>query len=63
MTATRENQIRLLREEGAQAFRAGQPWQKVLQTLADKYAADKDQQQWLRGYREARYETRPDTGR
>ena len=52
MTATRENQIRLLREEGAQAFRAGQPWQKV----ADKYAADKDQQQWLRGYREARYE-------
>ena len=54
MTQAREKQIRLLREEGAQAFRAGQPWQKV----ADKYAADKDQQQWLRGYREATYEAR-----
>lgn len=52
MSQERENQIRLLREEGAQAFRAGQPWQKAV----DRCATEKDQQQWLRGYREARYE-------
>tara|TARA_R110000868_G_scaffold67226_3_gene199772 strand:- start:787 stop:966 length:180 start_codon:yes stop_codon:yes gene_type:complete len=59
MTPAREKQIRLLRGEGAQAFRDGRHWQSV----SEKYGtpANPDYQQWLRGYREATYEARRET--